>query len=166
MKKLNVLLAFVIFASLSMAHASDPVKALETHNDFSFTISSVSDWGNETLYNADSVEQFTESFLTQLGATHISVNVPSAGMNELVWNPTVYVSFDSLRKANPALVGTPRDADWKTVTLKGSDNGIMAQAILDGVKDHFDFTVTHSSPTSGLESSSPYDYEVNVLVAH
>lgn len=156
----KILLLLTLALSAVSAHAAQPVQAMLMHNSFTFTVPSVTDDGTEVYYNVDALEQTTQDVLKQMGATNVMVNVDGFA-NDVVFFPSVTVSFDSLHAAGTA--GQTRNAEWRKVTVQ-SDSGFELQSIFAGVKDHFELQNLKAS-TSGFGSNFSARYEFTTLFA-
>lgn len=166
MNKTFALVVMAVMGLSSAAFAGDTaIQAVKSHNDFDFVINGHTDMGNEVYYNCQSVEDFTESFLTKLGATNINVHCTGGidwGIPSLY--PSVTVSFDSIRVPSATVTGAQVAAAWTDVKLHGWDNCHLANQVLAGVKDHFDI---QGLKTSGhcSDSNDSYHIELSTLMA-
>lgn len=168
MKNTFALIVMAVMGLSSAAMAADSAKdvqAVKTHNSFDFVINGHTDMGNEVYYNCRSVEDFTETMLTKLGATNISVSCTGGidwGMPTLY--PSVTVSFDSIRLPSATATGAQVAATWTDVKIHDFDNCHLANQVLKGVQDHFDI---QGLKTSGMcsDSNDSYSFQLSTLMA-
>ncbi len=139
------------------------VEAAQIHNSFSFTVNTITGFGDRIYYNPDVVQEETQHILKQMGATDVQVDVLGVP-DQPILDPSVYVSFDSLRLSAKLLKGEMKSAVWNSVVLQG-DDGVLAQGIFKNIASRFDIADLHVSNRPGLGPDYSYRDTFKTLFA-
>lgn len=148
----------------NFAVASDSIPAFTTHNTVEFLVPSDTPRGDIIYFNVSSVEDTARDMLKKMGATHIEVTVYGGVSSDIVRDPYVHASFDSLRIQKQDNAQTPTNATWATVTLTGYEQGYLLDNLFNNVKGYFEIRDVHRTET-GFNDNYTSRYDLSILLA-
>lgn len=135
------------------------VVAVPVTSSVSFSIFESTGGGNYTYYSCDALEDLTKSMLKKMGASDIRVSC-SGGLDggQYFGSPSVRASF-----VHPVRANEGARAQYKSVTLKDSDNCHAAQEIFSAIRVKLDLASV-SGDRPFCEPRQSYKIQVQALM--
>lgn len=133
--------------------------AVPVTSSVSFSIFESTGGGNYTYYSCDGLESLTKSMLKKMGAGDIRVSC-SGGLDggQYFGSPYIRASF-----VHPVLASGGADAEYKEVTLRGSDNCHAAQEIFAALRTKLDLASVEGDRRF-CEARQSYKIQVEALM--